>query len=154
MVANAFAFRPNRSIKNIDPQTTGQELERIRSERGQLTPEDVVEAASDDDSPLHPAFEWDDSSAAHQHRLAQARRLIVSVRVVNSPAQSRVPAFVSVRTPDRGRTYMPTVEALTDEQIRVRVLLEVRTFIESLERRYAHFAEAAEILSRLKQQAG
>ena len=36
----------------------------------------VVEAARDDQSPLHRHFEWDDAKAAHTERLSQARGII------------------------------------------------------------------------------
>ncbi len=149
-----FGFRPGRSLKNLDPQEVGQELDRIRVEKGSLTPDHVVEAATAADSPLHNAFEWDDAVAAHQHRLTQARRLIVSIRIINAPSQAKTPAWVSVRTPKEGRQYLPTAEALSDEQLRARVLAEIQQFVESLERRYAYFSEAADIIDRLKKSAG
>ena len=43
--------------------------------QGRITPEMVVDAARDPNSPLHSAFTWDDAQAAHEHRLAQARVL-------------------------------------------------------------------------------
>ena len=149
---NVYNFRPGHSLKNIDPQAAGLELERIRSTQGKLTADNVLDAAKDVESPLHEAFEWDDTEAARQHRLAQARRLIVSVRVINSPMQTNVPAFVSVRTPKEGRQYIPTVEAMNDEQLRARVLSEIRQFIEGIERRYAHFQEVSDIVAGLRQQ--
>jgi hypothetical protein len=154
-VANVFDFRPGRSVKNVNPQALGEWLERLRSKSGgQLTPDIVVEAAADPDSPGHAGFEWDDTAAARQHRLAQARRLIVSVRVINPPTARPIVAFVSVRTPEHGRNYVPTVEAMSDEEMKTRVLAEVRVFIESMERRYAHFAEAAALLAGLKKNVG
>lgn len=151
---NVFDFRPGRSIKNVSPQAVGAELERIRATKGTLIPADVLEAAKAEDSPLHNAFEWDDTAAAHQHRLNQARRLIVSIRILNSPVGKPTTAFVSVKTPSKGREYVPTVEAMTDDELRERVLAEVRTFIESLERRYAHFQEVSDLLGGLKKAAG
>jgi hypothetical protein len=153
-VSTVYAFRQNRSLKNCDPQAVGDELERLRESHGTLTPDSVLEAARDEDSPLHHAFEWDDTEAARQHRLAQARRLIVSIRVVNSPAQARVPAYISVRTPDRGRSYLPSGQVLSSEDLKSRVVLEVRQFIESLERRYAAFEEVYEVLTRMKKSVG
>jgi hypothetical protein len=47
---------------------------------GKLTAEQVVEAASDRDSLLHDSFEWDDTKAAHAHRIETARTLIRSLR--------------------------------------------------------------------------
>ncbi len=149
-MASVYDFRPGRSIKGVNPQAVGQELERIRAERGKLVPEDVLEVATDPASPLHGAFEWDDSEAARLHRLAEARKLIVSIRVLNPPTGKPMVAYLSVKTPDVGRTYMPTVEAMNDEELLVRVLVEVRQALEAIERRYAHFAEVADLLQRLK----
>jgi hypothetical protein len=148
---NVYGFRSGRSLKNVNPQDIGSELERLRESNGTLTAEIVLEAATDPESPLHAGFEWDDSAAAHQHRLQQARRLIVSVRILNSPTTVLAPAFVSVRTPGRGREYIPLSQAMTDIDLRTRVLDEARQAIESLERRYRGFEEASDILGRLKQ---
>lgn len=146
-----FAFRSGRSLKGTDPQAIGEVLDRIYREKGVLRPEDVLEEAKDVESPLHAAFEWNDSVAAQQHRLNQARRLIVSVRIIDSPVQTAVPAFVSVRSPEHGRGYVPTAEAMSDDQLRARVLMEVRQFVEGMQRRYAHFQEVADVIGRLKQ---
>lgn len=48
---------------------------------GRLDPADVVEAARDPASPLHGYFEWDDTEAARQHRLGQARQLIRRIKI-------------------------------------------------------------------------
>ena len=128
----------------------GEELERIRSERGVLTPDEVLKEAENPDSPLHEAFEWDNDAAARQHRLTQARRLIVSIRIINPPTAKPMTAFVSVRDPEHGRTYMPTVQALTSDDLRARLLMEARQMIESLERRYQYLVDAGDILDRLR----
>lgn len=148
-----FAFRQGRAVRGVSPQAAGEELERIRREKGTLVPADVVEEAAAAGSPLHPAFEWDDSAAAHEYRLAQARRLITSVRVVDSPVRAPV-AYVSVRTAAKGREYLPVAEALSDEQVRARVLDEARAFIESLERRYSAFVQASDVLAGLRKAVG
>lgn len=145
-----YDFIHGKSLKNVDPQKVGEELERIRAEKGTLKPDYVLEAAVDPDNCLHAGFEWDDNKAAHQHRLNQARRLVTSIRVLNSPTGKPLKAFVSVRTPEHGRAYVPTAEALSEHELQVRILQEARQSVEALERRYAHFSEAAEILSRLK----
>ncbi|WP_157266465.1 hypothetical protein [Azohydromonas aeria] len=78
--------------------TIKSELERIAAEHdGLLRPEDVVKQAADKAHPLHEHFQWDNTTAAHQWRLEQARRLIRSVRieVPNQPAVA-VQAFVSI----------------------------------------------------------
>lgn len=56
-------------------------LKAIYKKHGILKPSDVVEEAADEDHPLHQYFQWDDTKAAHEYRLWQARELIVSVRI-------------------------------------------------------------------------
>ncbi len=60
------------------------ELDRLNAAHDGLRPSDVVAAAAHTKSPLHGEFEWDDSTAGHEYRLMQARKLIrMSVTVVN-----------------------------------------------------------------------
>jgi hypothetical protein len=65
-------------MSNLDIK---QALAELEDETGRLTPEAVVTAAKDPKSPLHGHFQWDDATAATEHRLNQARALIRSVRV-------------------------------------------------------------------------
>ena len=64
--------------------------EALSAELGsvEITPRDLVSAAANPEHPAHAAFEWNDGTAAHQHRLAQARSFIVVY----------VPSVVSVST--------------------------------------------------------
>ena len=83
---------------------------------GVLLPENVVEAARDEASPLHEHFQWDDGEAARQWRLEQARALIRTVRLVYVPAES--PGHRIVRhelpeyTPGDEDGYRLTVQVL------------------------------------------
>jgi hypothetical protein len=153
-MANVYDFRSGRSLKNVNAQHVGEELERIRADKGKLVPADVLEAAAEEHSPLHAAFEWDDSAAAHQHRLNQARRLIVSIRILNAPTGPHTTAYVSVKSPDKGRSYLPTADVMTDDELASRVLAEVRQFIESLERRYHAFEGIRDTLTNLRKNVG
>lgn len=49
---------------------------RKMAERDELSPENVVKAARSPNCVFHDYFEWDNSKAAHQHRLYQARKFI------------------------------------------------------------------------------
>lgn len=100
------------------------ELEAIENERGQLAPEDVVVKASDPKHPLHDYFEWDDSEAAKQYRLDQARTLIRSVRYEIQVNETQVRAVKYVRdeaAPEREARYM-NVTKLTEEELIARTL--------------------------------
>jgi hypothetical protein len=89
-----------------------------KTNNGRIAAEDLVKAAEDPESPLHGYFDWDDASAAHQHRLEQARRLIASVKyevVVNSHKICS-PAYVRDTTVDKmEQGYIHIAKLRTDE---------------------------------------
>jgi hypothetical protein len=57
-------------------------ITKLADKDGVVRPERVVEAAREPSHLLHDDFDWNDASAAHEHRLDTARRLIREVRVV------------------------------------------------------------------------
>ena len=83
---------------------------------GSITPASVLDEARDEASPLHTHFEWDDSEAAEQYRLVQARGLIRRYKVT---VEVKPDTFVKVRqfssvpaaAPDEGTDYVLTSEA-------------------------------------------
>lgn len=101
-----FSFRVGSRVKGVKPDVAGRELARIRKERGGLKPEVVIEEARPKNSPLHTAFTWDDSKAAHEYRLWQARSLIRAVCVVPSDQPDLTPRAVYVHVPD-DESYQP-----------------------------------------------
>lgn len=93
-----YEFREGSRVRGVDAEAAGRELERIRRHSdGRLEPEAVVATAAHTDSPLHPAFEWDDEMAAVEHRLNQARNLIRSIRIVDPTTGDEKPQFVYVK---------------------------------------------------------
>jgi hypothetical protein len=112
-------FRKGSRISGVSVAAARQELLRIREDRGDITPEIVVEEAASPDSPIHAAFEWDNAAAAHEHRLSQARHLVKSVRLVVDDAKNTIPAFVHVVVNDQ-RSYQP-----------IELVVQNRTLLES-----------------------
>lgn len=107
---------------------------------GLLTPSAVVADAEDGSSPLHHCFEWDDTEAARQWRLEQARTLIRSVRV-DVQTESRVVSTVRyVRSPEAAKHQqgyadvmkLRTREDLARESLR-HELKSVKTLLERAE---------------------
>jgi hypothetical protein len=76
-----------------------QELEKIESADGQLTPAGVVQKAKNPKHPLHGEFEWDNSKAGYQYRLQQARVLIQRARVVVEREEKVIKVATYVRDP-------------------------------------------------------
>jgi hypothetical protein len=98
------------------------ELTVLRARNAVLDAEQVVEFARDPSTALHRKFNWDDSDAAHQYRIWQARQLIaVYIQVIDRGDGSKAPAraFVNVKaTGEASRGYRPTSEVLNDADAR------------------------------------
>lgn len=71
----------------------------IRLNNGRITPDAVIEDARSKKSPLHDQFEWDDSKAAHQYRLEQAREIIRSVKMEIVTSERIVSTVRYIRDP-------------------------------------------------------
>lgn len=117
---------------------TIKELERIRKEGGGiLRPPAVVEAARDPKNPLHDEFQWDDTEAAHQYRLWQARELIVKVRVVLSDsAPGAIQAFVSLASDRQEGGYRHIVDVMRDDDMREQLIRSALADLNRWRRKY------------------
>ena len=123
------------------------ELRRIaRRHRGVLRPEEVVESARARNSILHSKFTWDDTKAAHAHRLWQARQFIKTVveyQVVNGE-KMEVSLFQSIGTANV-RGYRETAVVLSRKPWRDQLLRDALGDLQRFETRYQHLRELAEV---------
>lgn len=103
------------------------ELERIREENGGLlTVASIVEAAKDEDSPLHKHFDWDDNTAAEKYREWQARALIQKCKItIENRPDTIVRAFVSVPSDRKAGGYRSVHEVLDDAVLKESLLREM-----------------------------
>lgn len=150
-----YQYRGPGAPEGIPAETTAEELTRIYSARGELTPSAIVDESRPPEATLHPAFEWDDERAAERYREVQARQIVRSVTIVADPARrEQMPelrAFVSVTLPGgdgaRARTYRPIVEVLTERPEEAAALkTRLRREIEALRQRYQNLVDADELL--------
>jgi hypothetical protein len=126
-----------------------RELRRIAAEhRGVLLPEIVVAAARPTTSPLHNRFEWNDSDAAHEYRLWQARHLIREVVVhlrVNGEIKP-VNVFVSLKPDREGEGgYREIVAVLENKDFRTQMLADALDELRTFQAKYAHLKELASL---------
>lgn len=143
--AEGARFQPG---KHPDANIVGAHIEMLRERfKGELTPEDILEDAKHDNSPLHSFFEWDDSAAAHQHRLQQARGLIRSVVAIyvrpDKPAV-RQKAYVHIAQGETSH-YRETSHAMTVRSTRDIVLKTAWREFQAWRNRYKDLAEFAEL---------
>ncbi|MGW5518473.1 hypothetical protein [Nocardia africana] len=134
----------------LTQQQLHDQLLAIRAERGQLRPEDVVDAARDESHPLHHRFEWDDSVAGEAYRRIQASDLIRSVKVTYKETpegeQRQVRGWSALPAPDNATGYRPTEEVLQDPFASKLLLRQCERDLKALQRKYGHLKEFAELV--------
>lgn len=91
-------------------------LNELLKKHGELRTSMVLEEAKKKRSPLHNEFEWDDTKAAHNHRLWQSRQLIKRFSVTIVEHDEKLINVPSVIRKEEG-TYKPAkyiVKSLTE----------------------------------------
>lgn len=126
----SFDYGPHTRTGGVPADVAAAELARIREENKRLTASAVVAAAEPDDAPLHAAFEWDDTVAAREHRLSQARMLIRAVRIVRA---DQPPQRIYVHIPDRDEegAYEPIALVVKQPDQFALALMELRRRLSS-----------------------
>lgn len=118
-----YRFRAGFPSKGGDAATIFSHLDEIKKQHsGALRPEDVVENAKSNVSPLHRYFDWDDTVASEKYRRLQAQNLITAVVIISDeqPSHATMRAFVTTKTDD-SQSDVPCVrlrEAISREDYR------------------------------------
>lgn len=124
-----------------------KELESIRKKnKGLLNPEDVVNFAKNPETALHSRFTWEDSEAAHQYRLWEARQIIRVVVTMDPISKKHIRAFVSLspdRTPNAG--YRATAEVLDSAALTKIMLHDALIELTKFRDKYAELKNLAEL---------
>jgi hypothetical protein len=124
-----------------------QHLQAIRDDRGTLTPAVVVETARNPDHPLHNRFEWDDTLAAEQWRLEQARQLLKVTFRVNLSKPTDLRAFIVQKSGGMAHSeHVPTEEVLADPFAAELLLRQMKRDWQIFKRRYDSMAEFASFI--------
>lgn len=119
-----YQWKTNSRIK-VNADVAGVMFEHLEQSVG-LTPETLLDANRDESAPLHSEFEWDDTVAAEEYRLVQARYLIRMLCVkpeVEQAEKKPVRAFFKVSS--EGYESLPVIvqdkdkhQALLDQAIK------------------------------------
>lgn len=150
-MSTTFKWASGARIK-ISAKAAGKELDRIRREKGRLTPDGVVQSAKRKSSPLHQHFEWSNTKAAHQWRLQQASYLLRSITVIVSTSKKKPPkecrAYVNV-VKDKERSYISTVTAFGNSEMREQILQAAWQELKDWRLRYARYSEFAAVIAAI-----
>lgn len=143
-----YQWRNEYRGKHGDVNAVGKELAEIEKEKGSISANEVLEKAKDNNSVLHEYFEWDNTIAAEQHRLSQARYLIrmVVVKIEKSDQEQVVTrAFVEIRGEEG--PYKSISVVIQDENYRKQLLAQARDDIKALQKKYSILKEVVTLLN-------
>jgi hypothetical protein len=143
-----------KGLSRQDAQSVADILETIRQPGQGAKARELLDASRPPDSPTHGLFEWDDSLAAEKHRLERAHQLIRQVEIIiqRDPMDSprRVRAFVSMPS-SSGRSYVPTVEVLSDERLREQLLMLAKAELAAFQAKYAALEELSLVFAAIQE---
>jgi hypothetical protein len=119
---------------------------------GSVLPSHVVEFARDETTALHSYFDWNDSEAARQWRLEQARRVIrLSVTVVRDDPRP-IRAMVSLTTDRRdGIGYRSLQSVLSDNALRAQMEMDALNELRAFRRKYERLASLSPLWPVIEQ---
>lgn len=151
-MAVRYMWKPGSRVR-LDAEKAGREMEAVRRENnGALTPDALLARARSANSATHSHFEWDDSKAAHQHRLDQAgdliRAITIDVQTSNIEPPKPIRAFISVER-NGERSYTSTVHALSDADLRRQVIAKAWADLEQWRQRHADLTEFGRIFAAM-----
>jgi hypothetical protein len=141
---NKYKFKEGHPIpKGISPTDAGKAIEQLISKHGEARPEHLVDAARSKKHPLHHCFEWDDSKAAHEHRLNQARYVLRAVMIVREDRpEVTLRAFVNI---ERAGGWKAIGTVLSEPSSRTLLLQQALSDLRAFERKYATLSELDEV---------
>lgn len=142
-----------------DAQAVGQEIAEIGKE---ITARDVVNKARVKATALHECFEWDDTAAADEYRLTQAREVMRSLVFVQEPEdgeeEPRTYRFlenVDLGNAETGRrrAYVPIKRWIKDDGLKVQVFARLESMLHEAENIAADYEHLEHKLGAVKVKA-
>lgn len=124
----------------------------IVKNNGRITPDAVIADAQDKESPLHGVFEWDDSKAAHQYRLEQARELIRSVKVEIVTSERIISTVRYIRDPSAAgeQGYVEVSKIRGEREIALTALRSEIGRLSTIAERVEGLSYALDLISEFK----
>lgn len=151
----SVCVRPGFHITDADAAKIAPRFFALEQRDGLLTAEAVLADARSPRSPLHGFFEWDDSKAAHAHRIRTAGTLIraVAYRVQAIGPENIAdfqPSLVYVTEQDADGTersgYREFTRAMASEDTRDQVLAKAKREYEQWYVRYRRLEALAKVI--------
>ena len=146
-----FKAREGSRITDNEAEVYGKHILSIMKvkEIHMVTSKDILNDAKKKNTPYHEYFNWDDSLAAEEYRINQARQLIGSIMQVTIIHEEEEPqeirCFVNVIDEKGERGYVKTAYAMTKPILMNQVVQQALKEVESWRKRYKEYQELGKI---------
>lgn len=147
-----FAAWKSGSRYSADAQKVADEISAIGE---YATPQQILDKAKDAETELHKCFEWDNTKAAENWRLHQARKLVCSLVFKEQSEQSspapEIRLFFKI---DENEGYKSTVMIMQDKDEYQKLLSKALSELRAFQTKYKSLTELDGIFSEIEQLAG
>lgn len=129
-----------------DAQKVAEEIKSIGDE---VTAEQIVELARDEETELHKCFDWNDQTAAEKWRKQQARQILCYLVIKEeTPEENAVPLRVFYKNDNDG--YKPSEKIFRQPDEYQKLLQAAYSELRAFKAKYARLKELSEILALIE----
>lgn len=136
------SFKMPSFYKGVDPNEVYKEIQNIGEN---VTAEQIVDMAKDENTESHKCFEWDDTIAGHKYRVIQAREVVRNLVIEEQPVTKQEPVRVRVMFTSKNGGYKPT-KLIVEQKDEYEALLErAKAELRAFKQKYSMLKELEEI---------
>ncbi len=128
-----------------DPNKAYEEISSLK----EITPQNVVDLARNENSVIHNDFEWNDTVAGEKYRNIQARQMIQNFVIVREDKEAEPIRALQIST--TVNEYKPVEIILRNEDEYQSLLKRAKGELEAFKRRYQTLTELEPIFEAMKQ---
>ena len=133
-----------KGLFKADPERCYEEITSIGEE---VTPQEIVDFAMDENTELHKCFTWDDTEAANKWRKQEARMVSCNLVVKYVDKKNNTENLRILVTTERGRSYTPVTLISRDNDKYAEMLRRAKAELSVFKRKYNQVKELDEILN-------
>ena len=139
----------NGAIFPVNADVAAQAIIDLQTKLGKdnVTAQELLDASRDENAPLYSCFEWNDSVAAEQYRLWQARHIINSIEItyINNATPTVTRLFCNINQPRQQGEFVKVDVMLNNPNYRKQVLANALRELQSFQRKYAVYEELMDV---------
>ena len=147
----------SRKPKNApDANEAYEVIENIKKKRGGITPQLLIIESKKKKSLLHNCFEWNDSKAAEEYRIVQAREILRCIIIEIEPDED----YEEIRTiraliapssieKENNTSYVTVEEVCNDEELQAAYMRQLKRDLDAIKNKIKGFKQFSEVVKAI-----